>query len=460
MRKRLTLTVSLAVGVMAFATAAALAANPAGPGADGNVQGWSATVSPSKLSKSKAQPASLNVVTDLSTTTAANGVPVPANRAVLDFDKNVKLFTKGIPTCTNAKLQNTTTTQAKAACPNAVVGSGSATVPIRVGTTVFSENVTVTAFNGAPQGGKPVLLVHTFGSTPVQFSTILTGVISNYNKQGYGPRLNVQIPPIAGGTGSLTHFQTEANRKYSYKGKKRSYVSAMCATKKLEVPRRLHLRRRPDALRRPALRSARLRSSRLGGFGPVDVDLRHDAVEPARLPPDALADQQHQRRQQDDADHGGVEDDRDGEADADLADGRDAGGPEGDEDGHHDRRRAGDHAGGFLQAEGDRGGVIGASLVGFAHPHQQEDRVVDREPEDDAEDHRHADRVDVGVAAERVALGHVQEQGEDAEGDADGEHVEGDREGRQQQHPQHEHQHQEGGDHDGEHHPGDAGRAR
>jgi hypothetical protein len=234
MRKRLTLTVSLAVGVMAFATAAAFAANPAGPGPDGNVQGWSATVSPSKLSKSKSQAASLNVVTDLSTTTALNGVPVPANRAVLDFDKNVKLFTKGIPTCTNAKLQNTTTSQAKGACPNAVVGSGSATILIPVGLTVFTENVTVTAFNGVPQGGKPVLLVHTFGSTPVQNTTILTGVISNYNKQGYGPRLDVQIPPIAGGTGSLTHFQTKVNRKYNYKGKKRSYVSAMCTNKKLK----------------------------------------------------------------------------------------------------------------------------------------------------------------------------------------------------------------------------------
>ncbi len=234
MRKRLTLTVSLAVGVMAIATAAVFAANPAGPGPDGNVQGWRATVAPSKLSKSKFQPASLNVVTDLSTTTASNGVPVPANRAVLDFDKNVKLYTRGIPTCTNAKLQNTTTSQAKGACPNAVVGSGKATVLIPVGTTVFTENVIVTAFNGVPQGGKPVLLVHTFGSTPVQVSTILTGVISNYNKRGYGPRLDVQIPPIAGGTASLTHFQTKVNRKYKYRGKRRSYVSAKCANKRLK----------------------------------------------------------------------------------------------------------------------------------------------------------------------------------------------------------------------------------
>ena len=75
----------------------------------------------------------------------------------------------------------------------------------------------------------------------------------------------------------------------------------------------------------------------------------------------------------------------------------------------------------FSSPKRDRGGVVALAVVVLAHPHQQEDRVVDREAEDDAEDHRRPDRVDVGVAAQRPAVGHVEEQGEDAEGDADGE---------------------------------------
>lgn len=56
--------------------------------------------------------------------------------------------------------------------------------------------------------------------------------------------------------------------------------------------------------------------------------------------------------------HGGVEDHRDGQPDTELADrGRSAPG-EDDEDGEHDRRRAGDHPGGLLQPELDRGGVV------------------------------------------------------------------------------------------------------
>jgi hypothetical protein len=231
MRERLTLTASLAMATMAITAAAALAV--AGP--DGNDQDMTATFIPSKLSSTKFQPAALNVVTKLRTTTAANGVPVPATRAVLDFDKNVTLYTKGIPTCTNAKLQNQSTDLARAACPKSIVGGGAATVLLPVGATVFTENVTVTAFAGVPQGGKPVLLLHTYGATPVQVATVLTGVISNYNKQGYGPRIDIQIPAIAGGTGALTDFQTKIKKNYAYKGQKRSYVNAKCpGNKKLK----------------------------------------------------------------------------------------------------------------------------------------------------------------------------------------------------------------------------------
>ena len=92
--------------------------------------------------------------------------------------------------------------------------------------------------------------------------------------------------------------------------------------------------------------------------------------------------------------------------------------------------------------------LVGARLVRLAHPGQQEDRVVDREAEDDPEDARGADRVDVGVAAQRPAGGHVEEQGEDAEGDGDGEQVQRNRERRQRQGAQDEEQDEEGGEGD------------
>jgi hypothetical protein len=90
----------------------------------------------------------------------------------------------------------------------------------------------VTAFNGVPQGGKPVILLHTYGTTPVQTTLVLTGKVSNLNKEGFGPRLDVEVPLIAGGTGALIYFNAKIDHKYKYKGKPVSYISAKCPSSK------------------------------------------------------------------------------------------------------------------------------------------------------------------------------------------------------------------------------------
>ena len=91
---------------------------------------------------------------------------------------------------------------------------------------------TVTAFNGVPKGGKPVVLLHTYGTTPLQVSLVLEGPVSNYNKEGYGPRIDLDVPLIAGGTGALKEFNVKIDRKWRYKGVKRSFISSKCPNSK------------------------------------------------------------------------------------------------------------------------------------------------------------------------------------------------------------------------------------
>jgi hypothetical protein len=203
-------------------------------GPDGNTQSIEASVAPKGLYKKKALPATLNVEVKTGTTTAANGVPSPAVHDVIDFDKNLSLSTKGLPTCTAAKLQNTTTEAAELACGKAKIGSGSAITLLPL-STVYTEPTTVTAFNGAAQGGKPTVLLHAYGQTPIQTTLVLVGTVSNYGKEGYGPRLDVTVPPIAGGVGAITDFKVKINKSWTYKGKKMSFVNAKCpASKKLK----------------------------------------------------------------------------------------------------------------------------------------------------------------------------------------------------------------------------------
>jgi hypothetical protein len=238
MRKRSTLIVGLAVAVTAAIVASAAIAGPVGapvPSADGNSQAVGSVIAPKNLFKKTFSPASLEVTTKL-TSSAASGVPSPTTNVVIDFDKNATIFTKGIPTCDPAKLQNQSTEVALQQCGSAKIGSGTAEALLPVGAKVFTVNQVVTAFNGVPKGGKPVVILHSYGTTPIQTALVLIGTVSNFNKEGFGPRLDVDVPLIAGGQGALTYFNVKIDKKYKYKGKSVSFLSAKCpSSKKLKT---------------------------------------------------------------------------------------------------------------------------------------------------------------------------------------------------------------------------------
>lgn len=222
------------VAIAALATAIAAAGAAAGPvvtGPDGNTQSIDSQIRPKRLSKTKFTPGSLKVTTLTTSTTDPNGVPSPAVHAVLDFDRNARLYTKGLPTCDPAKLQNQSTEVAERVCARAKIGSGRATAFLKAGK-VYEVLQTVTAFNGKPSGGKPTVILHTYGTTPLQVSLVLVGTVSNYNKEGYGPRLDLNVPLIAGGQGALKEFQVKIDRKWRFKGVKRSFISAKCPNSK------------------------------------------------------------------------------------------------------------------------------------------------------------------------------------------------------------------------------------
>jgi hypothetical protein len=236
MRKRLITVLAAAAAIaLAVAVTASAVQSPTLTGPDGNTQSIGVKIAPKKLSKKKQTPISLEVQTNTSSTTNPSGVPVPAVRAILDFDKDARIFTKGYPTCDQSQIEGKSTEEAERACHKAKIGGGSAHALLPVGKKVFTVEQTVTAFNGKPQGGHPVVLLHSYGTTPLVVSTVLVGKVSNYNQLGYGPRRDVTIPPLAGGQGALTDFQTTIKKIYRFKGKRRSYVSASCPDRKLKA---------------------------------------------------------------------------------------------------------------------------------------------------------------------------------------------------------------------------------
>jgi hypothetical protein len=231
MHRRFALIASLAALVAAAIPVSAAMGGETVTGPDGNTQSIEGSVTPKGLYKKTASPASLFVDVKTGSTGA---IPSPAVHDLIDFDQNLTLATKGLPTCNASQLQNTSTEVAERVCASAKIGSGESTALLPLGT-LYTEPTKVTAFNGVPQGGKPVVLLHAYGTSPVQTTLVLVGTVSNYGKEGYGPRLDVLVPPLAGGVGVITDFSVKIQKSWTYKGKKMSFVSAKCpASRKLK----------------------------------------------------------------------------------------------------------------------------------------------------------------------------------------------------------------------------------
>ncbi len=222
------------LGVMALIVALALPA-----AASANTQKIDAKISPSKLMKKKFKPTSVNVITTAGPDPGRVGPNAVdgAYRAKVWFDKDIKFFTKGVPQCKAAQVDGVQDPKIiKSQCGKSQVGSGKGLVALGgyvdpvTGAPPPANVLTadIYALNSVPKGGKPVILLHSV--VPGVSATTLIGTLK---KQGgkYKTLLDVAIEPLPGGT-AILRFQAKIKKKYKYKGKKRSYVSAKCSHKK------------------------------------------------------------------------------------------------------------------------------------------------------------------------------------------------------------------------------------
>jgi hypothetical protein len=218
---RLALVVGL---VLAFGLAAVATASPP-------TQTFTGQVSPSKLPKRSFAPVRAHFDLDIHSTDAA--LPPKLQTATIQFDNQVKVDAKGLPTCPTAKLENTDTPSARKACGDAIIGTGFANAKVQ-----FPDQAPIdapsgiTLFNGPPQGGNPVIIIHAYITVPAPTTFIVPGVL---HKAGGGLQVTFQVPPIAGGYGTLVHFDTSINRRYKVGGKTKSYALAKCSKGKFTL---------------------------------------------------------------------------------------------------------------------------------------------------------------------------------------------------------------------------------
>jgi hypothetical protein len=174
-------------------------------------------------------PAPIEVTIKGAVSTADGSHPPPLQWLEVELNRNGRLYTKGLPTCSPALLQSTGSSEAKARCGGALVGQGSFTADIALDSTkpVISKGP-ILAFNGR-RAGKPTLLLHFFGGAPVRFTLIVPLQIAHRAEGEFGTVLRTRIPKLANGFGSITEINLSLGRRWSFAGKRRSYLSAACA---------------------------------------------------------------------------------------------------------------------------------------------------------------------------------------------------------------------------------------
>jgi hypothetical protein len=226
MRKYLVLTMALGALVALTVAGIAAAEQPVKVKAGNLELTFNGGFTPKTLSKTKLTPISLNVAADIKT---LDGTHPPALKEFnVETDKNGAINVKGLPVCTASKLQSQDTKHAEAICKSAIIGSGQATAEI-----AFPEQSPIPAkskiiaFNGGFKGGVTTFFVHAYLTVPTPAAIVTTVKVKKIHNGRYGLEAKSSIPKIAGGSGSVTHFNLAINKK--------GVLSAKCPDGKLQA---------------------------------------------------------------------------------------------------------------------------------------------------------------------------------------------------------------------------------
>jgi hypothetical protein len=162
-------------------------------------------------------PVSLTFTYDATYTGGSNPVPM---QTTFHFDNDISFDTTGIAQCPLASIHNATRAAALAACPAALVGSGSAQY-----SSASSITGVIDVFNGEPSSGRPTIYVHTsLNGDAVDFTP--TGVLVPSSRGGdFGTMADITGWPNTPGV-ALSHLSVTLNNLEPTPG--HHYWSALC----------------------------------------------------------------------------------------------------------------------------------------------------------------------------------------------------------------------------------------
>jgi hypothetical protein len=186
-------------------------------------------ISPAKLPRHGSAPVTAHIFGAIDTRDGSH--PPALENLELDVDKTIEIDAVGLPTCKAGQIASRTTAEAKRACPDAIVGSGTAEVEVAFPEqTPFSSTGPLVLFNGGVHGKATVFFLHAYVDVPAPTAIVVKATVTHVHRGRFGLHIAARIPKIAGGAGSPTGFTLKIGRRFTYKGRKRSFLTASCPT--------------------------------------------------------------------------------------------------------------------------------------------------------------------------------------------------------------------------------------
>jgi hypothetical protein len=215
---------ALLCGLALFATAAAVASAETGQVGPVRVA-FSGKFSPQALPRHGTAPISVSIGGRITTT---NGKPPPQLRRIeIAINRNGRVDATGLPVCGLREIQPSTDAGALRSCRRSLIGEGNFSANVALPQQApFPSRGKVLAFAGR-EHGRPVVLAHVYGTDPVPTSYTLPFEIRS-SRGTFGTVLAASLPQVTSDWGFVTGISLRLDRRFSFRGKRRSFVAAGC----------------------------------------------------------------------------------------------------------------------------------------------------------------------------------------------------------------------------------------
>lgn len=183
------------------------------------------SLAPSKLPRDGAAPVAVSFSGEIGSTKSSG--PPQLRKVEIAINRHGHLDTRGLPRCEMGDIDPSTTQEAIAACRSSLIGEGRFSANVKLPEqSPFPSKGKILAFNGR-FGGRPAVFAHIFGTSPVPTSIVLPFAIADAGGT-FGTVLTASLPQATGDWGYVTGIGMTLKRKYSFRGERRSYMSAGC----------------------------------------------------------------------------------------------------------------------------------------------------------------------------------------------------------------------------------------